>query len=58
MGTHRRDEADTQERDDGEERVPGAGDDERENRKHIADTGEPERDALDNADGRADGRPR
>lgn len=29
----------------------GAGDDERENCKHIAETGEPERDALGNADG-------
>jgi|tagenome__1003787_1003787.scaffolds.fasta_scaffold19824518_2 hypothetical protein len=28
-----------------------AGDDERENREHIAKTGEPERDALGNADG-------
>lgn len=28
-----------------------AGDDERDNRNHIAETGEPERDALGNADG-------
>ena len=28
-----------------------AGDDERENREHIAKTGEPERDALGNGDG-------
>jgi hypothetical protein len=36
---------------DGETRVPGAGDDERENRQQIAETGEPQRDALGNADG-------
>lgn len=35
----------------GEARLPGAGDDERENRKQIAETGEPQRDALGNADG-------
>ena len=37
--------------DGGEARVPGAGDEERENRTQIADTGEPRRDALGNADG-------
>jgi len=31
--------------------VPGRGDDERENREHIEQTGEPKRDALGNADG-------
>jgi hypothetical protein len=36
---------------DGETRVPGAGDDERENRQQIAESGEPQRDALGNADG-------
>jgi hypothetical protein len=33
------------------DRVPGAGDDERENREEIASSGEPQRDALGNADG-------
>jgi hypothetical protein len=37
--------------DDGEARVPGVGDDEGESRKQIAETGEPQRDALGNADG-------
>jgi hypothetical protein len=37
--------------DDGAARVPGAGDDEGQNRKQIAETGEPQRDALGNADG-------
>jgi hypothetical protein len=37
--------------DDGDARVPGAGDDEGQNREQIAETGEPQRDALGNADG-------
>ena len=36
---------------DDEPRVPGAGDDERETREHISQTGEPKTDALGNADG-------
>ncbi len=35
----------------GEDRATGAGDDERENRQEVAGTGEPQRDALGNADG-------
>lgn len=34
-----------------EDRVAGTGDDERENRQEIGGTGEPQRDALGNADG-------
>ena len=37
--------------DDDVQRVPDAGDDEREAREHIARTGEPDRDDLGNADG-------
>jgi hypothetical protein len=36
---------------EGRESRWAAGDDERENREHIAETGEPNRDALGNADG-------
>jgi len=31
--------------------LPAVGDEERENREHIAESGEPQRDALGNADG-------
>ena len=37
--------------DEDSRRVPGRGDDERENREHIDETGEPVTDALGNADG-------
>lgn len=41
----------SQRSDDAPDGASGAGDDERNNRDHIAETGEPERDALGNADG-------
>jgi hypothetical protein len=54
MSTDRTNDTDTDSSDgshDGEARVAGAGDDERANRKQIAESGEPQRDALGNADG-------
>jgi hypothetical protein len=52
MSTDRSDHTEsTDDAHDDETGVPGVGDDERENREQIAETGELNRDALGNADG-------
>jgi hypothetical protein len=54
MSTDRTNEADNEgsvRSDDAMPGLPGVGNDERENREHIAESGEPQRDALGNADG-------
>ena len=51
MSTDRDPDTDVGDRPADKDRVPGAGDDERENREEIASSGEPQRDALGNAEG-------